>query len=405
MLNNKERKLALNVKENEEINLDEYNFSTFRNEQPSAIDSIHELKKNEVDSLASVGVLMEEENRSGTYLLYGHDAFTIARQIEGFECLPIAEALQKYHWLREKYWFKALNKNLDKYTSAISSTIPSGYFIHVKKGVKIEFPFQAGLFMNQENDAMSLHNVVILEEGAEINLITGCTNKHKIRKGLHLAISEHFIGRNAKLTNSMIHNWGPEFEVRPRGGTIVEEGGTYISNYFSLRPAKSVQMDPFTHLKGDNSSAKYLTVILSTPGTFADLGGRILMTGKNSGAELVARAVCQGGYVIQTGLIIGAASNCRAHVDCAGLMMSEKGMIEAIPGLRAMHPEARMSHEASIGRVAPGQVAYLQSKGLTEEEALSMIVRGFLDIGVEIFIPELDSAISEIAEISGHGEE
>ncbi|MCK4238284.1 MAG: hypothetical protein KAX33_04120, partial [Candidatus Lokiarchaeota archaeon] len=138
MLNKKERKLALNVEENEEINLDEYNFSTLRNEQLSAIDSIHKLEKNEVDSLASVGVLMEEENRSGTYLLYGHDAFTIARQIEGFECLPIAEALQKYHWLSDKYWFKALKKDLDKYTSAISSTIPSGYFILVKKGVKIE---------------------------------------------------------------------------------------------------------------------------------------------------------------------------------------------------------------------------------------------------------------------------
>jgi Fe-S cluster assembly scaffold protein SufB len=85
-------------------------------------------------------------------------------------------------------------------------------------------------------------------------------------------------------------------------------------------------------------------------------------------------------------------------------MMSNEGLIEAVPGLRAMHPDAKMSHEASIGRIAPGEVSYLQSKGLTEEEAISMIVRGFLDIGIRGLSSELDAAISEIMTVSGHGE-
>ncbi|MBA7660037.1 hypothetical protein ES703_68036 [subsurface metagenome] len=128
------------------------------------------------------------------------------------------------------------------------------------------------------------------------------------------------------------------------------------------------------------------------------------MTGKNSGAEIAARAVCQGGSIIQTGLLVGAAPNCRAHVDCSGLMVSKEGMIEAVPGLRALHPDAKMSHEASIGRISPGEVAYLQSRGFSEEEALALIIRGFLDIGIESLSPELDRTISEIAQISGHGE-
>ena len=85
--------------------------------------------------------------------------------------------------------------------------------------------------------------------------------------------------------------------------------------------------------------------------------------------------------------------------------MNEDEMIEAIPGLRVLHPEAKMSHEASIGRISPGEIAYFQSKGFNEEEAISMIVRGFLDIGTSGLSPELDAAISEIAKISGHGEE
>ena len=129
------------------------------------------------------------------------------------------------------------------------------------------------------------------------------------------------------------------------------------------------------------------------------------MEGENTGAEIVTRAICQGGELIQAGLLIGAGKNCRAHVDCSGLMMSNQGMIEAVPRLRAIHPDARMSHEASIGRINEGEINYLQSRGLNEEEATSMIVRGFLSMGIEGLSPELDKTIAEIAEISGHGDE
>lgn len=405
MLNKNRRDSSLTLERDKEINLDEYDFHELKNESNPIFDSIDDLEKKDINSLESVGLLMKNNNRSGTYLLCGRDAFTITQNIEGLEILPIAEALEKYDWLKEKYWFKVLDKDQDKFTSTVASTLPKGYFIHLKKGVKVKQPFQAGLFMIKERSTMTVHNIVILEEDSELHLITGCTNKTNIRKGIHLAISEHFIGKNAKLINTMVHNWGPEFKIRPKSGTIVEEGGTYISNYCSLRPAKSIQMDPFTHLKGDNSSGKYTTIILGIKGTYANLGGKILMTGKNTGAEIASRAICKGGHIIQTGLIIGAAYNSRAHVDCSGMMMSEEGAIEAVPGLRALHPEAKMSHEASIGRISPGEVAYLQSKGFSEEEAVSMIIRGFLDIGINGLSPELDAAILEIAEISGHGEE
>jgi Fe-S cluster assembly scaffold protein SufB len=130
------------------------------------------------------------------------------------------------------------------------------------------------------------------------------------------------------------------------------------------------------------------------------------MTGENSQALKSLRAVNHGGTVIQTGLLIGAAKDARAHVDCSGLMLSDSGIIEAIPGLRAMHPDARLSHEAAIGRIDMGEVHYLQSKGLDEMQAIALIVRGFLDIGIELegFAPELKRTIQEISTLSGHGE-
>jgi Fe-S cluster assembly scaffold protein SufB len=224
----------------------------------------------------------------------------------------------------------------------------------------------------------------------------------------HLGVSEYFIGPNARLTNTMIHSWNHDVKVRPRSGTIVEAGGTFISNYISLRPAKYIQTNPRTWLNGEGASAKYLTTILGSRGSTIDTGGDVYLNGENTSAELAHRAVCTGGRIFQRGLLTGTAPGCHAHVDCAGMVLDtgEDGFIEAVPGLKALHPEARMSHEASIGRIAPEQVAYLQSRGMSEREAISLLIRGFLvsdNSGIEGLSPELDARITEIAGLAGHG--
>jgi Fe-S cluster assembly scaffold protein SufB len=358
--------------------------------------------------MSSVGIHIEGQDRSGTYILRDFYPLCALGQTDGLELLPIADALEKYAWLREKYYWQAVPADLDEYTARCAAEPePQGYFVRVKKGAKTPFPVQACLYITQGNVTQTVHNVVILEEDAELHLITGCATRTGVRSAVHLGVSEHYIGRNAKLTNTMVHSWGPDVEVYPRSGTIVEAGGTFVSNYISLRPARSVQSNPRTWLNGEGASAKYTTIILGSRGSTIDTGGDVYLNGKNSSAELAHRAVCTGGRIYQRGLLVGNAPGCRAHVDCAGMLLDagENGFIEAVPGLRALHPEARMSHEASIGKIAPEQVAYLQSRGMSEREAISLIIRGFLDADIEGFSPKLDARIAEIAELAGHGEE
>ena len=390
-----------------EVDLKKFNFSSLKRETPGGLESLDQLDPADLEALSAVGVNINDGSDTGKYLLHGQDAFTLLPEIEGVEIVPIGKALETLPEIRERYFFKAVDASQDPFTKAVAEAVPRGYFIRVKKGVRVEEPLQAGLFINQEMSSMGLHNIVVVEEGAHLHLVTGCTAGCTIKAGLHIAISEHFVEKNAKFINTMVHRWGPEFIVRPRGGTIVEEGGTYVSNYYSAKPPRHIEMNPFTHLKGDNSTAKYMTVLVCLPGTYSDMGGTVLMSGENSGSELVARTVNHGGTVIQTGLLIGAAKDARAHVDCSGLMLSDSGIIEAVPGLRAMHPDAKMSHEAAIGKIDIGEVNYLQSKGLEEMQAIALIVRGFLDIGLEVegLAPELERTIQEIAALSGHGEE
>ncbi len=365
------------------------------------------IEQEEMDALKAVGINLFDESVAGKFLMYGNKIYWLIPQISGIEIIPLREAFQIYPEIKEKYHFKAVDKDQDEFTQTVYKREQNGYFIRVKKNVHVDVPLHTAMFMHREMSTMCVHNIVILEEGASLHLITGCLSGCTLRGGLHITVGEYYIGKGAKLISTMVHDWGPEFVVRPRTGTIVDDDATYVSNYYSVNPARDIRMNPFTHLKGKNANAKYMTILASFPDTFSDIGGTVLMDGENSGAELVSRAVNHGGTVIQTGLLIGAAKGARAHVDCSGLMMTDKGIIEAVPGLRSIHPDARMSHEAAIGRIDSGEVNYLQSKGLDEMQAVALIVRGFLDIGVETegLDPELERTIQEISELSGHGED
>jgi uncharacterized protein len=362
--------------------------------------------QEDVLRLQRVGINLKNNTRSGVFILYDNKTTTIPPDIKGIEIMPLQEALSLYPGIKKKYYFKAIDKNLDAYTQQVSSDKTTGYFIRVRKNVRPQKPLYTAFFMHTPNSIMYVHNIVVIEEGASLHLITGCTSGLYNREGMHIAISEHYIGKNASFTNTMIHNWGNNIIVRPRSSTIVSENATFTSNYYSVNPSKSIEAIPHTILKGKNSSAKYLTILACKVDTFCDIGGSVVMAGENSSAELVARAINYGGIVKQTGLLTGAAKGTRGHVDCSGMMINRKGSIEAVPGLKSMHPDARMSHEAAIGKIDPGTVNYLQSKGLEETQAISLIIRGFFNLTIDIEGFDMDFAkvIQQIALLSGHGE-
>ena len=390
----------------DEMILELERFHTISEGFPPEIVLPDRITSSDANALAGVGVLVEGNDRSGTLIVRDDSPLCVQCETEGLELLPIAVALEKYEWLREKYFWKAVPADQDEITARCASQQnPQGYFVRVRRGAKVKLPCQAALYMASENVTQMVHNVVVVEDDAELQLITGCLTGHDIHSGSHLAVEEQFIGKNAKLINTMVHGWGPEVTVHPRAGVIVEAGGRYESNYISLRSAKSIISNPQVWLNGKGASAKTLTIILSAAGSTIDVGGDVYLNADDTTAELAHRGVCTGGKMYQKGLLIGNA-RCKAHVDCAGMLLNadEGGMIESIPGIKAQHPDARISHEASIGKIAPEQVEYLQSRGMEEREAISLLIRGFLGADVAGLGAELDARIAEIAELAGHGE-
>jgi len=196
----------------------------------------------------------------------------------------------------------------------------------------------------------------------------------------------------------MVHNWAEDVYVRPRTAIVVEEGGTFLSNYVSLKGVKSVQSFPTCTLKGKGAIARFNSVIAAPEGSHIDTGSRIILEASETRGEIISRTISYGGHIIARGHLVGKAPDIKAHLECQGLMLGESGVIHAIPELEAHVPDVDMSHEAAVGKIAKEEIEYLMARGLDEEEATSTIVRGFLNVKIEGLPKELEEELQKAVE-------
>ncbi len=315
---------------------------------------------------------------------------------DGVEIMDMASALKKYDYLQD-YWWKLVAPDADKYTADVAQSPPAGYFIRAKKGMKTVFPVKSCLYLGSTNLNQRVHNVIIAEKGSELHVITGCTTPAHVQRGLHVGVSEFFIQKNAKISFTMIHSWGKEVEVRPRTGITIAEGGSLSNNYICLRPVKTLQTFPTATLAGRGAVASFNTVIYSSMGNI-DVGSNVNLNAPDTSAESISRVVSVGGEVIARGRMTGTVPGARAHLECVGLLLSEKGRIYSIPELDGRSKDLDMSHEAAVGRISEEELEYLMARGLSSEEATSVIVRGFLDVEIKGLPEELKQEIRNITQ-------
>jgi Fe-S cluster assembly scaffold protein SufB len=361
--------------------------------KPADIPSEDRLK------VLSAGVMLDDlSQRSGTFVQFDNHPLHASVQQEGIEVMPTSQALEKYSWLRD-YWWKAVPVDADKYTAHVELSRADGYFIRALPGAKSLFPIQACLYLSRGHIIQDVHNIIIAEEGSELHIITGCSTAGK-EPGLHLGISEFYIKKNARVTFSMIHSWSNETGVRPRTAAIVEEGGLFMSNYVLMKPVQSIQLYPSAKCVGENSTVRFNTVMVATPGSNIDAGSKVILNAKNSRTEIVARAITLGGKVWARGYIEGNVPECKGHLECRGLILGDEGFIHAIPELKGTRAGVDLSHEAAVGKIAEEEVEYLMARGLTRDEATSAIIRGFLKVDIEGLPPMLNEELKKAVQAS-----
>lgn len=377
------------------LDLSKYQFKGVKAEP---LKDLRTMSAEDKEQLLMAGVDVESSSRSASFLHVDHAPAYCNACEDGVEVMNITEALQKYDGLPEYFW-KVLDPNQDEVTKSVHDNLHGGYFIRARAGAKIKTPVQSCLFIKHDAVGQNIHNVVVVEEDAELTIISGCAVAHGIREAAHLGLSEFYIKKGGRLTFTMIHNWTEGLAVRPRTAGIVEEDGVYVSNYILLKPVKDLQMYPTMRLVGRGAVARFNSVIVVPEGSLADTGSRIILEAPDTRGESIARTLAVGGKSINRGHIIGKSAPSRGHLECVGLILDD-GIIEAIPQIDAHLPGTELSHEAAIGKIDKTEIEYLMARGMDEEEATSTIVRGFLNVDI-MGLPDklrqvMDATIAEI---------
>jgi hypothetical protein len=363
----------------EDVDLEQY--TTTRGEhQP--ITSLGEIAEEYKQDLLDAGIEPSEKDRSGSFLQRDRSVVFSRALYKGLEVMSTTDALSKYNGLKDYLW-KAVPVDMDKYTAEVELAPSHGYFIRSKAGSKVTMPVQACLFITADKVKQNVHNIIIAEENSELHIITGCSVSHAVNSALHIGISEFYVKRGAKITFTMVHNWSGGIEVRPRSAVMIEDDGVFINNYILMKPVKTLQMYPTAYCVGRNARANFQSIIYAPGNTKIDLGSRAVLQGEGSRAELISRVIATDkAKVIARGDIVGKAEKVKGHIECRGLMLSDTSEIDSIPALKASRRDLELSHEAAVGKIAEEEIQYLMSRGLSEEEATSVIIRGFLNVDI-----------------------
>ncbi|MEM3996013.1 MAG: SufD family Fe-S cluster assembly protein [Pyrobaculum sp.] len=319
------------------------------------------------------------------YIQADNAYFRYLSRIPGVEVYRVEEFADYYKDLAKDYLWRLVPPDADKFTAVAALRGTGGYVIRVKAGVKVPEPVLACLSI-VKGGVQAPHNVVIVEEGAEAVVYTGCIIAPEA-VGLHVGISEFYVMKNAKLKFIMVHNWNKAVHVRPRTGVLVEDGGEYVEYYANLAAVNTLQAYPVIYLQ-DGAKTYASSVVLGLGEANIDIGTNAVLTGADSSAELVTRAIATSKSKVVMRALIQAKNRARGHVECSGVIMSRHANISTIPQLEAESQEAVLTHEASIGKLAEEEINYLMTKGFTYDEAVSLLIRGFITTDIHKYLPE-----------------
>lgn len=328
----------------------------------------------ERDSLAGVGAQYDSE------LVYHNIREEVASK--GVIYTDLESALHgEYAPMIEEHFMKLLTPYDHKFMALHGAVWSGGSFVYVPKGVKVEIPLQSYFRLNAPGAGQFEHTLIIVDEGADLHFIEGCSAPKYNIANLHAGAVELFVAKNARLRYSTIENWSKNMYNLNSKRALIEEGGRmeFVSGSFGSHVS---YLYPMTILKGDRSSLEYTGITFAGEGQHLDTGMKVVHIGEDTHSIVSSKSISKsGGYstfrsVVQ---IQNSAKNAKSTTDCASLMLDDESRSDTVPVMDVRTQDADVGHEAKIGRISDEAVFYLMSRGMSEEEARTMIVSGFAD--------------------------
>ncbi len=286
-----------------------------------------------------------------------------------------------YAKMIEEHFMHLVPPTDHKFAALHGAVWSGGSFVYVPKGVSVEIPLQSYFRLNAPGAGQFEHTLIIVDEGAYLHFIEGCSAPKYNIANLHAGCVELFVGKNAHLRYSTIENWSKNMYNLNTKRAIVAEGGTmeWVSGSFGSHVS---YLYPMTILNGKGAKAEFTGVTFAGHGQNLDTGAKMVHNAEDTSSYINTRSISKDGGVstYRSSVVIGRnAKNAKSAVSCQSLMLDSDSRSDTIPAMDVRTQQADVGHEARIGRISDDAVFYLMSRGLSEEDARAMIVSGFAD--------------------------
>ena len=323
--------------------------------------------------LAGVGAQYESE------VVYHSLREDLAKQ--GVLFLDTDAALIEHPELFKKYFGKIIPPEDNKFAALNSAVWSGGSFIYVPPGVKVDMPLQAYFRINAENIGQFERTLIIVDEGAEVHYIEGCTAPVYSSESLHSAVVELVAHKDAKLRYTTIQNWSADVYNLVTKRAYAYEGATveWIDGNIG---SKLTMKYPGVYLMGERAYGETLSIAFAGKGQHQDTGAKMVHLAPNTTSKVTSKSVSRmDGRSTYRGMLNVAkgATGVKSTVRCDALLLDDTSKTDTYPYMEINQEDATITHEATVGKIGDEQIFYLMSRGFSEEEALSLIVNGFME--------------------------
>ena len=328
----------------------------------------------EQTSLAGVGAQYDSE------LVYHNVRKEVEEQ--GVVYTDMESALNgPYADMVKEHFMKLVPPTDHKFAALHGAVWSGGSFVYVPKGVKVAIPLQSYFRLNAKGAGQFEHTLIIVDEGADLHFIEGCSAPKYNVANLHAGCVELFIAKNAKLRYSTIENWSKNMYNLNTKRALVAEGGTieWVSGSFGSHVS---YLYPMSVLNGEGAHSEFTGVTFAGHGQNLDTGCKVVHNAPRTTSLVNTRSISKSGGIStfrSSVVVTNKAKQAKSSVSCQSLMLDNISRSDTIPAIDVRTADADIGHEAKIGRISDDAVFYLMSRGISEEEARAMIVSGFAD--------------------------
>ena len=290
-------------------------------------------------------------------------------------------ALQTHPELFKKYFNKVVPYQDNKFSALNGAVWSGGSFIYVPKGVKLEKPLQSYFRINNEKSGQFERTLIIVDEGADVHYVEGCTAPIYSKESLHAAVVEIYIEKGGKCRYSTIQNWSNNIVNLVTKRAFVEEDG--LMEWIDGNIGSQLNMKyPCCVLNGKGAKGNCISIAVANSMQYQDAGAKMIHIGENTTSTIISQSLVRNGGIsnYRGKVLIGPnAKNSKAHVECDTLILDDMSKSDTIPTNICNNNSSFLEHEATVSKINEEQLFYLMSRGLSKKEATQMIIMGFIE--------------------------